>query len=310
MIRNIFLSVILSISSFVFLLHASEKPSSLQNDLSQFLPEEKDIGEWKRDGSPQEYKGEDLFLYINGGAEIYHEYGFKQVYVQDFRNKNGKSISVEIFEMLDSESAYGIYTFKTSTEGKELSLGDMAQLEDYYMNLWKGNFLVTLTGFDEDEETVRGLQEIARAVEAKIKTRGKRPLLVSMLPEKDLVKPSIKYFMGNLGLYNNYPFFTRDVFSLKKGVKGDYKTGYSIFLFNYKNGEEGQNRFIEVKTSFKESQRYKDFNPVGDELFKVKDSKGKLIFVSHSKNHILIIMGKIDQFQVRGIFDYIQKYLN
>jgi len=297
-------------SGFVFLLHASEKPSSLQNDLSQFLPEEKDIGKWKRDGSPQEYKGEDLFLYINGGAEIYHEYGFKQVIVQDFRNKNGKSISVEIFEMLDSESAYGIYTFKTSTEGKELSLGDMAQLEDYYMNLWKGNFLVTLTGFDEDEETVKGLQEIARAVEAKIKTKGKRPLLVSMLPEKELVTSSIKYFKGSQGLYNNYPFFTRDVFSLKKGVKGDYKTGYSIFLFSYKNSEECRNRFIEVKTSFKESQRYNNFKPVDDELFKVKDSKGKLIFVSHSKNHILIIMGKIDQFQARDIFDYIRKHLN
>ncbi|MCK4819630.1 hypothetical protein KA005_27945, partial [bacterium] len=140
-----------------------------------------------------------MFLYINGGAEIYHENGFKQVIVQDFRNKIRKSISVEIFEMLDSESAYGIYTFKTSTEGKELSLGDKAQLEDYYMNLWKGSFLVTLTGFDEDEETVRGLQEIARAVEAKIKIKGKKPLLVPMLPEKDLVKPSIKYFKGNLG---------------------------------------------------------------------------------------------------------------
>jgi len=272
MTRNFTLLTILLISSLIIsvhlsFLHSSEDPKFLQRDLNKYLPGTDEIGEWKEDGPPRKYKGEDLYSYINGGAEIYHEYGFDQVIVQDYTRKNGKSIALEIFEMEGSEGAYGIYTFKTSTQGKELALGDKAQLADYYLNFWKGDFVVTLIGFDEDEETVKGLQKIARAVDAKIKSRGREPAFVSLLPEKDLIGQSIKYFKGNLGLYNSYPFFTQDVFRLKKGIKGDYKAGYSVFIINYKDSEENQKRFNDVKKSFKESPRYKGFRSIDERLF-------------------------------------------
>ena len=72
-----------------------------------------------------------MYEYINGGAEIYHEYGFRQVLMQDFKSRSGKAVSLEIFEMEDAESAYGIYTFKTSLEDERLILGSDAQLSDY-----------------------------------------------------------------------------------------------------------------------------------------------------------------------------------
>jgi len=305
--RNIILSAALFISGLLFLLYSSEDPSTLQQDLLKYLPGEAEVGEWKRNGLPQEYKGEDLYLYINGGAEIYHEYGFRQVIIQDYMKKNGKSISLEIFEMANSESAYGIYTFKTHAQDKELALGDKAQLADYYMNFWKGNFLVTLTGFDEDEETVEGLKEIAQAVDEKIKIRGKKPAFVSLLPKKDLVTASVKYFKGNLGLYNCYPFFTQDVFHLKKGIKGDYKTGYSVFLIDYKDRDENQKRFNAVKTSFKESQRYKNFKPVDEKIFQVEDTKGKLVFVSHFKKYFLIVVGTLSQAPAKKVLADVQE---
>jgi hypothetical protein len=285
----------LLISVNLSFLHSSENPEFLQRDLTKYLPGTDEIGEWKEDGSPREYKGEDLFSYINGGAEIYHEYGFAQVIVQDFKRKNGKSIALEIFEMESSEAAYGIYSFKTATQGEGLALGDKAQLADYYLNFWKGNFVVTLTGFDEDEETVKGLQKIARAVATKIRSRGREPAFVSLLPEKDLIGQSIKYFKGNLGLYNSYLFFTRDVFRLKEGIKGDYQAGYSVFIISYEESGEDQKRFTDVKKSFKESPRYKDFRSIDERLFQVEDGKGKHVFVSHFKKHFLIAIGTMSQ---------------
>jgi hypothetical protein len=314
MMKKVILSTILLISglliygSFLLLL-PSENQTSPQHDLYKYLPGTDEIGEWKEDGSPQEYKGEDLYSYINGGAEIYHEYGFKQVIVQDYKRKNGKSIALEIFEMESAEGAYGIYTFKTSTEGKKLALGDKAQLADYYLNFWKGNFVVTLTGFDEDEETVKGLEKIARGVDTKIKIRGREPAFVSLLPEKDLMEQGIKYFKGNLGLYNSYPFFTQDVFRFKKGVKGDYKAGYSVFIISYEDSKENQSRFNDVKRIFEESPRYKDFKSVDEKLFQVEDGEGKLVFVSHFKKHFLIAIGTISQAQTKNLFAAIQENL-
>jgi len=286
-----------------FFLFSSAQPF-YQQKLQKYLPWEVETKGWKRVGSPQEYKGEDLFLYINGGAEIYHEYGFKQVIIQDYKNKNGKSISLEIFEMSSAESAFGIYTFKTSAEDRELVLGDGGKLADYYLNFWKGNFLVTLTGFDEDQETVKGLLALAPAVEARIESRGELPPLVAVLPEEGLIKASLKYFKGNLGLYNCFQFFAEDVFGLKEGIKGDYKNGYSTFIIHH--GDDKQEKYNEVKKAFKESPRYSEYRT--DESFiRVKDRKGSLIYLSASKQYLLIIVGALSETQAKEILAKIKE---
>lgn len=303
--KNLFFAILFSLVIVRFLIPQEEKTQSSLPDLRNYLPEK--TGEWKKNGPPQVYKGEDLFIYIDGGAEIYHEYGFKQVIVQDLKNKRGKSISLEIFEMTDSESAYGIYTFKSSSKGKEINVGDGAQLEDYYLNFWKSNFLVTLVGFDEEEETIMGLQRIARVVDEKIKHRGQKPLLVSFLPDNGLRTSSIKYFKGNLGLYNTYPFFSRDVFALGKGIKGDYEAGYSVFILLIKENIEKQKIFNEIRRNFRESSRYTCYMPVDEKTFRVKDNKGRSIFISAFQNTVLIAVGAIDVTSAGNIFNDIRQ---
>ena len=294
--------VVLFLACLCLSLNSSGDLSSQHQSLHKYIPEVNELGEWKKDGPPQEYRGEDLFLYINGGAEIYNEYGFRQVVVQDYLNKGGKSISLEIFEMLNPESAYGMYTFKTGAQGDVFEIGDEVLLEGYYMNFWKGNFLVTLTGFDEDEETVKGLLRIARAVDAKLETRGKKPHLISMLPERGLLALSIKYFKGNLGLYNMYPFFTKNVFAFGKGIKADYSAGYSVFIIGYRSIDDSRKRFKEARKSFAESPRYNNFNLVDERLFSIKDRRGSLIFVSLFEECILIINGAGSLNQTDEIF--------
>jgi hypothetical protein len=297
---------ILFIFNLFILLSASGEYSSSTHDLYKFLPSTGEVGEWERDGSPQEYRGDNLYEYINGGAEIYHDYGFTRVVVQDFKNKNGKSISLEIFEMEDTESAYGIYTFKTSFEGKMVRLGSDGQLADYYLNFWKGDLLITITGFDEDEETIQGLQELARAVDAKIKIGGERPGLVSVLPEEGLFPASIKYFQGNLGLYNSYPFFTKDVFRLKEGIKAVYEGGYAVYIINSKGTEDEQKKFDEVMRSFEESPKYINAELLEEKLFRVEDSKGQRMFISVYENSLFIVMGAVDPFLAKDIFSNIE----
>ncbi len=292
--------------SLFMLLSASGAYSSPATDLLKFLPSTGEVGEWERDDSPQEYRGDSLYEYINGGAEIYHDYGFKQVVVQDFKNKRGKSISIEIFEMEDTESAFGIFTFKISPEERKLGLGSDARLSDYYLNFWKGDLLVTITGFDEDEETVEGLQELARAVDAKIKRKGERPPLVSALPVEGLYPTSIKYFQGNLGLYNSYPFFTKDVFHLKEAIKADYKGGYTVYIINSQGTEDAQNKFDRVMRHFEQSPKYTNGKLLEEKLFQVEDSKGKRMFISVYENNLFIVMGAVHPSQAKNIFSRIQ----
>jgi hypothetical protein len=50
-----------------------------------------------------------LWGYINGGADLYFEYGFKSVTVQDIKI-NGSDFKVDIYCMESPEAAYGIYS--------------------------------------------------------------------------------------------------------------------------------------------------------------------------------------------------------
>jgi len=302
--RTVFIALFISI--FFIILYSLERISNLGNDIYEYLPREDELPGWKKDGSPLVYSGEDLFLYINGGAEIYHEYGFRHVIVQDYITDNSKSISLEIFEMASSDSAYGMYTFKSGRGRDIFGLGDGAQLADYYLNFWKGNFLVTITGFDEDGETIKGLLKIAQTVDTKLDTEGETPPIISLLPEEDLVKLSIKYFKGHLGLFNSYPFFTSDGFHFKEGVRGNYRRGYSLFLFEYNDSEHCTKRFEEAKESFKKSQKYKNYEEVNESFFRVEDSKDNSMYVSLYKNYLFIVFGTNIQTEAQEIFREIQ----
>lgn len=259
-------------------------------DISAYLPKNQEADAWNSFGSPEKAVGEDLFLLINGGAEIYYEFGFQQAVMQEYQNENGKSINVEIFEMNEPACAYGIYTFKTSLKGKEFSIGNQALLEDYYLNFWKGNILVTLTGFDSKRETIDGLISLAKAIEVKITSKGQIPVLVDLLLDENLTQHSIKYLKGNLALFNNYEFSSGDIFGLKEGVIGDYGE-FKIFIFKYKDSIESQKWFDNATNHIKNSSRFNVYDMPGISNCSVMGRNGDRIFMKWYQEYIIIVIG-------------------
>ena len=267
--------------------------ASHDKDLKTLLPPPGWSDQWKRYFNTQEYKGDDLFLYINGGAELYHEYGFKQVLVQDFQNPEGKSISLEIYEMTHPDSAFGIYTFKRSQEGKLLEIGDEATLDGYYMNFWKGNFLITLTGFDEDKKTIAGLSALAFEVEKRILSPRRRPpQIIHALPPEGLIKSSIKYLRGNLALFNCYPFSAQGIFKITDGVRGSYTEDYEIYIFAYETETESMIRFKAAAKHFQNNSKFRIL-AFDEKSLHMRDSGNQSIHMSPVHNCILILLGNI-----------------
>jgi hypothetical protein len=280
---------------------------AVQDMLTQYLPKSGEAGAWIREGEPQHFDGEALYEYIDGGAEIYHEYGFKRVAVQDYINPAGKSVSVEVFEMTNSESAYGIYTFKTHKEGRKVALGDDAQLADYYLNFWKGNILVTLTGFDETPETRDGLLLLAQEMDAKLDLSGKRPQIVPQLPGKNFILQSVKYFKGILGLRNSHPFFSLDIWGFEEGVKADYAQGYSVFIFRFKDSDQSYGQYERLKKSGAEHAEYKVHKTGDREILTALDNRERRFFVSIHRTYIFLLLGDVDHIQALEIFQEIQE---
>jgi len=261
-------------------------------ELSSYLPQSDEVKGWSRNEAFEEYKGEDLFFYINGGAEIYHEYGFERVIVQDYQNKNGKSASLEIYEMTDPSSAYGMYSFKSGGEGEGLDLGAGGKLQDYYLNFWKGKYLITITGFDEDAETIQGLQSLAKVTDTRIAPgeRSEHPSLVKWLPKDGLKPHEVTYFQGNLGLFNSYPFTTKGLLKVTEAVKGTYGGGYDIYIILYNTEHMSDEVFQSAGEGLPHESRYKSVEAKNGTL-ELIDEKGTLILIQPSKNYLIIVLG-------------------
>jgi len=255
---------------------AAAAPRS-EGPLRAYLPGDTAVPGWAMDGAPQEFEGEDLYIYIDGGAEIYEEYGFARVIVQDYKNTAGKSVSLEIFEMEAPAAAFGMFTFKRSGRGRSLELGGGSELESYYLNFWKGRFLVTLTGFDESEGTVVGLLSIGRAVAAKLPGGGEAPGLIAALPAEGLRPGSVKYLKGVLGLNNVYPFYAARGLAFKEAVRGIYDRGETLILLDYGSVEARRAAWLELRAEIQRSERFEPAKNYLADAFAFEDGKGQYV---------------------------------
>lgn len=253
-----------------------------EGPLRAYLPGEASVSGWARDGEPQEYEGENLYAYIDGGADIYQEYGFTRVVVQDYKSAAGKSASLEIFEMSAPASAFGMFSFKRSGSGKAARLGSGAELESYYLNFWKGRFLVTLTGFDDSRETVDGLLAIGAAVDAKLPGGGGEPPLVGALPADGLRPGSVKYLMGLVGLNNIYPFHAARGLAFKAAVRGLYDSGETLIVLDYGTAEARRAAWLELRSELERSGRFEQPTNYLADAVAFKDGKGQYLAFGES----------------------------
>jgi hypothetical protein len=263
--------------------------SPVEGPLKAYLPADDAAPGWAKDGEPQEYEGEDLYTYIDGGAEIYQEYGFRRIIVQDYKNAEGKSVSLEIFEMTAAASAYGMFTFKRSGNGRTVPLGSGAELEAYYLNFWKGRFLVTLTGFDESPETIEGLVTVGGVVDSNICETAAVPGLVRALPERGLRPESVKYLKGLLGLNNVYPFYSARGLSFAEAVAGVYGNGRTtLIVLDYGTASARSSAWGELSAYLEDSERFT--RPSGEwvEDLMFLDGKGRYVALSTSGPRLLV----------------------
>ncbi len=157
------------------------------------------IGTWSAEGETEVYVGDDLFIYINGGAEIYHEYGFVQVEVQRYV-RGDDPVLVEIYTM--DGDAFGIYSFARSSSGHAVELGNGGTSADYYMHFWNGSELAVITAESEFEDIGTAVLEIGTAVAGCLKAGGIEPDLLEQLPIDGRVPGSEVYFAGRLAFLN------------------------------------------------------------------------------------------------------------
>ena len=190
---------------------------------------------WKRTGPPDRYTEDGLYGYIDGGAEIVLEYGFRELSVFRFKPAadpaSPREIVLEIYRMKSGTSAFGLYS--TKLEGGETGWPKIKPdnwISPGQANLVKGDFLVNILA---PECTDREIGEFMAAVDMKLPAyRTVRPEGLDRLPREGLVPSSGRYIKGPVAARNESPFLEGDFW----GFAGPEAGKTATEAFSAKNG--------------------------------------------------------------------------
>ncbi len=101
------------------------------------------------------FTAESLYGYMNGGAELYLEYGFDTLTVTEVTS-GGKDIKIEFYCMSDAEAAFGIFSVSRFRCNGGPKLTDHQCRSAYQLQFCKGRYYVSIindTGTDAEQKT-------------------------------------------------------------------------------------------------------------------------------------------------------------
>lgn len=138
---------------------------------------------WEQTGAKRHYNAENLYDYKDGAAEGYLSFGFLQM--QGIDCKAGAVIlSIDVSEMRDPESAWGLFAASRDPEKPLLPDGTSAQLLPQSFLFSKGKYFFEIVETDGNSTTDQtpALRAFARRMEASFEGRSAPPDALAWFP--------------------------------------------------------------------------------------------------------------------------------
>ncbi len=186
------------------------------------------------------FTGSNLWGHIDGAADLFLEYGFRDLRYYQLDVK-GTKLDVEIYRFQNPYESLGIYSVKKfGCLQEDSTLNPMFCKTRYALSFPVSDFYVTIAGSHGTSEEQEAERRIADALYAKPENKG--------LTMKDIYPPSTgdftftdyKIIMGPLGFQNGLPDWSTRFgdyngyvciwYSVRKGDKD-----IDVFLFNFKS---------------------------------------------------------------------------
>jgi hypothetical protein len=254
------------------------------------LPPNEFLQAWKRSGKVRVFTSSDLYGYIDGGAEIFLEFGFEQLTVQpytsDFRlpaSKEQAEFKVEIYRMKDPIAATGVYFMNCGRETPDASFSERHTLNDFQLLFNRGRYYVIVNNLDGVQSLKAAMLEFGRFIAAHLPAQ--QPVRADeILPRAGLDKSSIRLIRGPYALQAIYILGEGDILQLNRqitAVSGNYEepAGKSTLVVVQYPDESGARR------AFQHVQRNLDT------YLRIQDqSERQLVFKDSSGQYGLVLL--------------------
>jgi hypothetical protein len=214
----------------------SDRPPA--QGLAAYFPDRIDTEGLEKSSEIRTFVGDSLWEYIDGGAELYHTFGFTKVSTADYQSSDVELV-LDLYEFSTSEGAYGLYSMLRPDNPELVPLGVEGFVTGSSLDFVKGSVLARVIGFDESPSTGEAIRGLATQSAALLPGTSDKPAMFGLFPPQGVIANTDKIigesFLGQA--------FLKMVYTRDYAVDSDTLT---LFLSNDPNGEALASWFTQV----------------------------------------------------------------
>jgi hypothetical protein len=209
---------------------------------------------WEQSGPKRQYAADNLFDYKDGAAEGYLLYGFVAMRGIDCKS-GGDTLAIDVSEMNDADSAYGIFTANRDSSLPIAAIGMGGQVQPQSASFAKGKYYVELAviAAHPDSDYTAALRAFVTRIEERLEGRVTAPEALQWFPAE------------NLNSTRLVPESVLGLKQLKRGYVATYKQGQAFIV-----QEASPQSAAEVLKQLREHFDGASPAQVGDEAFQAQ----------------------------------------
>lgn len=279
MLRSLsLLAIIVPASVGAFAAGRTVEQDSNRQEMLKLIPEPLPAGAVAQ-AAASFYGPDNLYQYMDGGADIFVLYGVRTLLHQEFRAKE-IDVTVDIFDMGSPDTAFGMYATERAPNYLFVMIGTEGYKDEGILNFLQERYYVKLAGFGTGADAV--LEAFARSLSARIGRSPAFPALLARLPFEKR-KPHSEQYMPKDPL--GHPFLGPAY--VVAYTSGDQES--KLFVTLARDEADAQQRFKQLGQHFAKTGQCKAAPELGEGAIRASNGfEGSVM--AQTKGRFLILL--------------------
>jgi hypothetical protein len=162
----------------------------------------KQVLDWKASGPDAVYDRKTLYDYMDGGAEVYLAFDFREVFVRKYADAAENELVLDIYDMGSPAEAFGM--FSCDRQDPEAGIGQGSEYGPGLLRFWRGRYFVSITVSGNEDKAEAAVLALGKAVAPLLGPDGALPEMLKLLPAAGLRPEKTAYFHNHVHLSNRY----------------------------------------------------------------------------------------------------------
>lgn len=194
-------------------------------------------------GEVSTYSGDKLYLVIDGEAEIFERYGYLNMQAVSYEGK-GSVIQVQVSDMGNNLSAFGLFSYYTNKHGKFVKMGSDGFQEEHSLYFYKGRFFIQVQHL-KGENAGDLLENVSREINDILPDKPVKPVEIGYFPTENLIKYTVRYIPRSFMGYGFLPPAFEAYYQDEKGES------FRVFILMAESGEKAEESMAKMKEKVK-----------------------------------------------------------